>query len=71
MSTIRDLLDTLYVNTELQIGVSGSNGVMAWVLGINWLALLSFVLVIGQIGLLVPKYWKVYLEWKAKRGVEK
>ena len=61
------LLDRLYVNTETQLSVSVPTGIVAWAYELNWVAVLSCILILGQIGLLVPKYIKMFKDWKTKR----
>lgn len=65
------MLDRIYVNTETQLGVAVPTGIVAWASGLNWVAILSCILIVGQIGLLIPKYIKVFQEWRAKRGNKK
>jgi hypothetical protein len=61
------LLDKLYVNIETQLGVSVPTGLVAWALELNWVVVLSCILITGQIGLLIPKYIEVYRKWKERR----
>jgi ABC-type siderophore export system fused ATPase/permease subunit len=64
------LLDRLFHTPETQATVTVGAGAAYLLTLQDWIGILTVVLLVGQLGLLAVKYYKVYKEWKAKRASE-
>lgn len=47
----------------------GIGGAVTYHMTLNeWVAIITILYLILQIGLLTPKYWQMFKDWKAARG---
>jgi len=51
-------------------GLAGTGAVASYVTLNEWVAMATLVFVVLQIGLLIPKYWKLYSRWREGKNVE-
>lgn len=66
------IFDKIYVNTETQFSTALAVGGTGYVLTReDFIFYLTAALLVGQVGLLVLKYYKVVKEWWNRRGLEK
>jgi hypothetical protein len=65
-----DMLEKVWHTPETQASVTTGLGLTYFLTLQEWIAALTIVLLVGQLGLLAVKYYKVWLEWRAKRGTK-
>lgn len=60
-------IDKFFVNPETQLTTTLAIGGAGYAITLNeFVALLTAILLIGQLGLLVIKYYKTWKEWKQR-----
>ncbi len=66
-----DLLEKAWHSPETQASVTTGLGLTYFLTLQDWIAALTILLLVGQLGLLAVKYYKVWKEWRGRHGTKK
>lgn len=56
--------------SQAKIGLAGAGAAASFMSLNEWVALATLVFIVLQIGLLIPKYWALFMAWRRGKKIE-